>query len=346
MPVIERGDDHFAAGTYTGNGSTQTISGLNFQPDFVWIKRRNSDRDHILIDAVRGSTKVLSSNLTNAEETEAASITSFNSDGFTLSTFNKTNSSGDSYVYWAWKANGAGVSNTAGTISSTVSANTTAGFSVVTYVGNNSTSTQTVGHGLGIQPSMVIIKNRDDALNWLVEFNGTGYTSGTALWLNATSAADSTRFTTNIGAVPTSSVFSVKWNGSAGAEYSNGNGQDFVAYCFAPIAGYSAFGSYTGNGSTDGPFVFTGFRPRWVMIKNTSQTASWYLLDTARNTYNVMNAALFPNLSNAENTSDNILDCTSNGFKLRASGTAVNYNGDTFVYACFAENPFKLSLAR
>jgi hypothetical protein len=335
MPVIDRGDDYFQAGLYTGNGSTQTITGLRFQPDFVWIKGRSASSSHRLIDAVRGSNKVLFSNTTDSEFTDNTQITSFNSDGFSLGSQNGVNASGETYVYWAWKANGAGVSNTDGTITSTVSANTDSGFSIVTYTGTGANAT--VGHGLGVAPSMVIIKNRTAGGSWLTYHASIGNTG--AVFLNLTNATiTSSTYFNNTS--PTSTVFSV---GDATA--GNGSGNSIVAYCFAPVAGYSAFGSYTGNGSADGPFVFTGFRPAYLLIKRTSNTQNWLVFDTARGTYNINTPLLYPNLSNAEDP-NTMLDILSNGFKWRTSALGGNDSGDTFIYAAFAESPFAYSLAR
>ena len=334
-------DKYFNIKLYTGNGSAGNAqSGLGFQPDFLWFKARSAVRSHALFNAVMTRTFGLASESTNAEYTSIAGrdLASFDSDGFTVGVpenFGSTNAGGDSIVAWAWKANGSGSTNTAGSITSTVSANTTSGFSVVTYTGTGANAT--VGHGLGVAPSMLIIKRRDSTSNWLVYQISLGNTKG--LVLNATQA-ESTDSTYWNNTSPTSSVFSL---GSGGA--ANASAGTMVAYCFAPVAGYSAFGSYTGNGSADGPFVFTGMRPAYVMIKRTDSTASWYVLDVARNTYNAANLNLYPNLSDSEATFS-ALDILSNGFKIRNSDVDFNASGGTYIYACFASNPFKYSLAR
>ena len=330
-------DDYFNAVLYSGNNSTQNIA-VGFQPDWVWSKCRNVARSHRLSDAVRGSTRDLYSDTTAAEQNDG-SITSFISTGFSLNnaTGSAYNTSGETYVSWAWKANGAGSTNTAGSITSTVSANTTAGFSIVTYTGTGANAT--VGHGLGVAPSMVIVKNRSaGSTNWCVYHVSVGNQYATLLNSTSTPFSNSNYWNNT---TPTSTVFSLG-NGTD----TNGNTNNLVAYCFAPIAGYSAFGSYTGNGSTDGTFVFTGFRPRYVLIKRTNTTGDWIVYDSARSTYNGVASEIYPNLSNAEDNSSVDLDFVSNGIKLRNSGSGVNASGDTYIYACFAESPFKYANAR
>ena len=342
--AIPDGRVAMAATTYTGTGATASISnavnGVSFQPDFVWAKARSSAESHRLEDSVRGATLALYSNLTNAEATEATGITAFASNGFTLGS-GTPNGSGITYVGWQWKAGGTAVSNTAGSITSSVSANTTAGFSVVTYTGNG-TSGATVGHGLGVAPSMVIAKNRStggtSAYEWTVYHVSLGATK--ALFLNDTGAA-----ATDAGywynTAPTSSVVTVPSN-----TRTNVNGSNFVFYCFAPVAGYSAFGSYTGNGSADGPFVYLGFRPRFIMIKKSSAAGdSWYMKDTSRSSYNVGLESLLADTSGAEGAGES-WDALSNGIKLRTTSSGVNTSGATYIYMAFAENPFKYSLAR
>jgi len=322
---------------YTGTGSSQSITGVGFQPDFAWIKSRSATTDHGLYDAVRGVQKQLESNNTNAETTESTGLTAFGSDGFTVGALAQLNTASATYVGWNWKANGAGSSNTSGTIASTVSANTTSGFSIVTYTGTGSNAT--VGHGLGVAPSMVIVKSRTGTTkSWIVwhtaiantkflYLNATdGETTGTAIW-NSTS--------------PTPSVFSVGTDSAV-----NENTKNLVAYCFTSVAGYSAFSSYTGNGSSDGPFVFLGFRPRWVMVKRTDVAAAWPMYNSAINPYNVTDFRLSANEITAEFTSAFKLDLVSNGFKIRSSDTDGNASGGTYIYAAFAESPFKYALAR
>jgi len=343
--AIPDGRTVMAATTYTGTGAVQSISnavnGVSMQPDWVWFKRRGAVENHWLTDSVRGSTKGLFSNLTDAEATRTDQLTSFNSNGFSLGAdaAGYSNVSGQSYVAWQWKAGGTAVSNTAGSITSSVSANTTAGFSVVTYTGNL-TAGQSVGHGLGVALSMIIVKARSNAIYPWDVYHGS-LAANQYLELNATTGVQTSA---NIWAntAPTSTVFSI------GADLgTNKSGDTYVAYCFAPVTGYSAFGSYTGNGSTDGPFVFTGFRPRYVMIKGSSFTSNWFVIDTSRSSYNVSLDALRPNLSAAEtSTGTYSIDILSNGFKLRTSAADSNTSGATFIYACFGENPFKFANAR
>jgi len=292
----------------------------------------------VLADSVRGVTKYLYSDQTVAEDTVTDRLTSFNSNGFTTGGNASTNRNADSLVAWQWQAGqGTTSTNTSGSITSTVSVNASAGFSVVTYTGNG-TNGATVGHGLGVAPSLVIYKIRSSTVLWVVYSQARGNTG--FLPLNQTDAfvTDSTVFNNTS---PTSSVLTL---GTSGGTNSNTN--TYVAYCFAPIAGYSAFGTYTGNGSTDGTFVYTGFRPKYVMKKRTDSTGSWYINDSIRDTYNVAGLDLYADLSSAEVNESPIMDFLSNGFKLRTSGGALNASGGTYQYLAFAENPFKHSLAR
>jgi len=339
-PTIADGSTAMDVALYTGNGSTQTISGLNFSPDFIWFKARSSALSHQIFDQIRGVTKVLFSDSTAGEGTETDRLTAFNSDGFTLGTdaAGRVNGSGTTYVAWTWDAGSSTVSNTDGSITSSVRANASAGFSIVSYTGTGSLAT--IGHGLNAAPELILVKSRTNAENWAVYSKAAG--AANRLILNLTvSAASGNEYWNSTD--PTSSVFTVNTVGQA-----NGSGQNYVAYCFAPVDGYSSFGSYTGNGSTDGTFVYTGFRPRWIMIKNSSASSdSWVMHDTARNTYNVVDALLMPNQSTQETTSTNYHhDILSNGFKLRTALSAYNSSGATYIYAAFAEHPFATSRAR
>jgi hypothetical protein len=331
-------NDYFNAVLYTGNGSTQSITGVGFQPDWVWLKSRSNATDHELTDAVRGATKSLISNSTAAEATDTNGLTAFNSDGFSLGTDANYNGSARTYVAWNWNAGGSNATNTSGTITSTVRANTTSGFSIVTYTGNGS-SGATIGHGLGAAPSFYVVKNRGSAnKDWECYHISLGNTN--RIRLNVTSAAD-TGGTMWANTSPTSTVFSVGSDADV-----NASTNTYVAYCFAPVAGYSAFGSYTGNGAADGPFVYLGFRPEFVMIKNaTTAGTSWEMFDNARETFNLMDLELLANSSAAEGTYT-YGDFVSNGFKLRSTNNGVNQSTATLIYVAFAENPFKYSLAR
>jgi len=341
-------NDYFNTVLYTGDYTTShPITGVGFQPDLVWIKDRGLatvyNYSHLLYDAVRGVGKELRSNATDAEADRGTGTTSpfrsFDSDGFTVGqnySSNEVDPTAEAFVAWNWNAGGSNATNTSGTITSTVRANTTSGFSIVTYTGNGS-SGATIGHGLGVAPSMFIVKSRGTTDSWGVYHASLGNTKG--LYLETTGAAvTSSAFWNNTS--PTSTVFSVSNN-----SINNASSTNYVAYCFAPVAGYSAFGSYTGNGSADGPFVYTGFRPRFVLMKYTNTTSYWIIFDTARNTYNLVTAGLRPNDSAAENTNLFAIDVLSNGFKVRDGG-GLNGSGDTTIYAAFAEFPFKFSLAR
>ena len=337
-------DNYFDVDVYTGVAGTYTKSGLGFQPDLVWGKARNAAAAHRLVDAVRGGTLKLTTSSTDAESTDVAAYT-FTSDGYTIpGGVNHNNNTGTTYAAWLWNAGGSNATNTSGTITSTVRANTTSGFSIVTYTGTGSAAT--IGHGLGVAPSMMIVKWRTggSTQSWAVYHASLGATKYLAL--NTTAAEASATSVWNDTA-PTSSVFSV-----GNDNWTNASTWTYVAYCFAPVAGYSAFGSYTGNGSGgaagtgDGPFVYTGFRPRWIMVKVISgTTANWSIIDTARSPYNFANLELWPSSSAAEQTYA-IADILSNGFKLRSDSGQWNTNGAVYIYAAFAEAPFKYSLAR
>jgi hypothetical protein len=323
---------------YTGNGSSQSITGVGFQPDFTWIKSRSGADNHNLFNAVVGLPNRLFSNLTNAENTTAGTLTSFNSDGFSVGSISDVNANAVTFVGWNWNAGGSNATNTSGTITSTVRANTTSGFSIVTYTGTGANAT--VGHGLGVAPQMVIVKNRDtSATDWPLWHKSLG-DGQYRLYLNLTSSSSTASSLWN-NTEPTSTTISV-----GTSNYVNENTKKFVAYCFAPVAGYSAFGSYTGNAAADGPFIYTGFRPEFVMIKASSSTGDWVMEDVARSPYNVSTNYLLANSSGAETTGQ-LVDFLSNGFKIRvAVSSAMNGSGTTYVYAAFAEAPFKYSLAR
>ena len=334
--TINKSTLHFNTKTYAGNGgsSTDAITGINFRPDLVWIKARNNAYNHNLYDVVRGlSSGAILSNSTSAEDSTQR-ISSFDSDGFTLPATNYTyvNASGTNYVAWNWKAgNSAGSSNSDGNITSTVSVNTTAGFSIVKYTGNE-TGTRTIGHGLGAVPQVIIIKNLDDgSLNWPVYHHKVGATKYLLLNDNAAEIASSNYWADT---TPTSSVFSVGGNHNV-----NKNSQDFIAYCFAEKIGFSKFGSYVGNGSTDGTYVHTGFKPAWLMYhRSNSGTSNWGMHNAKVDVDNPVQKGLIANGSAVEDTHD-FVDFTSNGFKLRSSSANRNGNGDTYIYMAFAEEP-------
>jgi hypothetical protein len=342
-PSIIKSNTAFDTLAYAGNDS-QTISGLNFSPDLVWVKSRsNATYNHQVHDSVRGPTAGMLSTNSNAAENNTYQFTSFNNNGFTTASGNIAgiNNSGNTFVAWAWDAGTSTVTNTAGNVTSQVRANPTAGISIVTYTGSNTTN-GTVGHGLGVAPSFIILKNRSTD-GWFVGHSSLGWLGNLRLEAQATFYNDSSNAPWGDTA-PTSTVFTVSIGGGG---WANASGNNYVAYCFAPISGFSAFGSYTGNGSTNGPFVYTGFKPRWVMIKRSDGAYSWWINDGARNPYNVVGQDLAANEITAESNDAPVQDFLSNGFKLRTSiYPGFNASGGNYVYAAFAENPFKYSLAR
>jgi len=330
---IDRPDLYFNTKLYTGNGSTQSITGVGFQPDWVWCKSRSDARQHALVDSVRGATKELASNLSSAEFTIPTGITSFDTDGFSLGSGGDTNNNGSTFVAWNWLASNTTASNTDGSITSTVSANTTSGFSIVSYSG--SASNITVGHGLGVTPKMILIKNRTSAVDWTVYHESLG--NAKLVRLNTTTAEESTN-QFSFGTSPTSSVFAL----GGGYSMVNTSGANYIAYCFADVQGFSKFGSYTGNGSTDGTFVYTGFKPAFLLMKRTNNTGSWIMYDNKRSSSskNLTDKYLYANLTNAETTDTaEGIDFLSNGFKHRNTFSASNGSGDTYIYMAFAEEP-------
>jgi hypothetical protein len=334
------------------NSATVTNDGnSDLQPDLIWSKARGASHNHGLYDSTRGVTKFLSSNTTSAETTASSGydLTSFNTDGFSTGN-NQYNTicGGTTYVAWQWKCNGGTTaSNTNGDINSTVQVNQDAGFSIVTYTGNGSTSDQTIGHGLGVRANAVIIKNRDSAVNWVVWVEGVD--ANHSLELNtADGISDSTqgRVLSNAGSRGTSTIFSIR-SGSGSVVQTNTNNEDYVAYCFAEKQGYSRFGSYIGNGiNNDGPSVYLGFKPAFVMIKSTAATGAHYMWDTKRSPYNGMDDYINAAESDAEGTNGILtIDVLSNGFKVMNTGTnnGTNQSGTKYVYYAWAENPFVTS---
>jgi len=338
-PTILQGNKYMDATLYTGTGTSQvTVNAGQFKPDFVWLKSRSNAYNHELYDSVRGVQKRMNSNATNAESTSTNGLTAFNSNGFTQGGEYETGLSGN-YVGWQWQAGqGSTSSNTSGSITSTVSVNATAGFSIVTYTGTGANAT--VGHGLGVAPKFTAVKCRND---------------GTIGWVNYHASLGNTQFL-NLNSTNVAGTGSTVWNNTSPTSTTialgtdsavNGSTKTYVIYAWAEIAGFSKFTSYVGNGSTDGPFVFLGFRPKFVLMKNiTTAGYAWQILDTSRNTYNVMNAQLFPNSSAAEDTTNVLVDYLSNGFKLRNADGAQNLSSNTYIVAAFAENPFKNANAR
>ena len=343
MSIIDKPTDHFETKLYTGTGSSLANSSLNFQPDFTWIKGRSGATEHVLTDSVRGVTKELSSNDSGAEETVAQGLTAFGSNGFTVGTDGSYNTSSATYSSWNWKA-GTAFTNDAsatgiGTIDSTGSVNTDAGFSIMSYTGNGSAGAN-FAHGLEVKPACVIVKRRNASSNWQFvskALSATPFGSGNYLKLNSTDGMGTNTAVWNTE--PTSSLIYLQANSDT-----NASGGTYVCYAFAEKQGYSKFGSYTGNGSTDGTFVYTGFKPAFFLVKKSSAGGNWWsMFDNKRlASFNPVDARLFPNVANAESTSDS-LDFVSNGVKFRATDTDYNGSGATYIYMSFAENPFVTS---
>ena len=340
---INKPSNYFNTKLYTGNGATQSITGVGFQPDFLWLKDRSSGGTHVLVDVIRGSTKWLASDQTSGEVTRADQVTSFDSDGFSLGadSGNFINVNGNNNVAWNWLAGGTGVSNTDGNITSTVSANTTSGFSIVKYTGDGSGASGTIGHGLGVTPACVIMRplnyvgawwiaHQSMPTNYLLEFNTNAQANITTSFGGG--GLSFSAFTNNvIGGIAVTT-----------ADLWNKSGEPYIAYCFAEKKGFSKFGSYTGNGNADGTFVYTGFKPAWFLVKRTDASAGqWVLLDTARSPSNPNNLQLYPSLSNADSTEPTGVtwDFLSNGIKIRNTGTNYNASGGTYIYMAFAEHP-------
>jgi hypothetical protein len=347
MPAINKPNQHFDVLTWSGtggsSGATRSITGLNFQPDLIWEKARTSGTNFQVLDSVRGvgQNKSIATNSNGAEPTAAGTeslygwLSSIDSGGFTLtngtSTFDNWNKSGDTYVGWTWKAgNGTTSTNSLGNRTSTVSVNTTAGFSIVSWT-HSTSGTNSIGHGLPGTPEFIMMRSRDSAYNWDV-YHGS---IGAAYRLIFTTSAQTT---TVWDGAPNGNAFYV-----TASDYNNGD--RVIAYCWTSIPGFSKFGSYTGNGSTDGPFVYCGFRPRFVLVKDTTNITYWLIGDSSRNTYNAVDANLYPNSAFAE-AADPMFDFLSNGFKVRKASGNFNNSGAVTIYAAFAEAPFKYANAR
>jgi len=337
-PTIADGSQYFNTVLYTGTGSELAITSLDFTPDFVWIKNRDATDNHMLYDSVRGATKDLHSNTADAETTTAQTLKSFDAAGFTLGTDVQVNTSAEDYVAWCWKAGGAAASNTDGTITSSVSANTTSGFSIVSYTGSG-TASDTVGHGLSTIPSLIIARNRTESGSWCVTHESLS--ADKVLRFEGTNAEGDIADGELDSPPNNSSTFGFN-NGSSGTPLKavNASSIPYIAYCWSEVEGFSKFGSYTGNGNADGPFVYTGFRPAFILIKHTNGADNWIILDTARDTYNVAGKFLLPNTTGVEG-SGSILDVVSNGFKFRAVSSSYNGSGGEYIYAAYAEHPFQ-----
>ena len=341
--TIDDPSAHFQALIYTGNATSRSLTNggnSDLQPDLVWTKKRNEAQNHCVFDSSRGVSKIIFPDGDDAEASSPSVLTAFNSDGFSLSADALGNDNTDTYVAWQWKANGGTTttndasSTSVGTIDSVYQANTTAGFSIITWTGTGSAGT--IAHGLGATPSVMIVKNRSKSAgeSWMVyHHKNTSAPETDHLQLNTNNATSDNDVAWNDTA-PTSTVFTVKNDDST-----NDSGETFVGYFFKEIQGYSKFGSYTGNGNADGPFVYLGFKPKYFLLKNTAASQHWYVFDTARDTYNPSNSAMQVSGNAAQETGYD-MDFVSNGFKIRHADNAWNGSGNVFVYMAFAEHPF------
>ena len=325
--------DHFNTKLWSGNSSTQAITGVGFQPDLVWGKNRSSTNNHQLLDSIRGANNILITSSNAQAVADSNILNSFDSDGYTLGNQDQLNDTGQTYVGWSWKG-GSSASNSDGSITSTVRANTTAGCSILQYTGTGSVGT--VGHGLGAVPKLIIEKAKTGVTDdWLIYHRSYGATHGFAL-NNQTGATDSDSYWNDVA--PTSTVFTIGTNGKV-----NTNGATHMAYCFAEKSGYSKFSSYYGTGNVNGAFFFTGFKPAWVMIKRADGgSEDWRICDHKRDPENVMDRVLFGNLSNSESDAD-VLDFYSTGFKLRTTDGGMNASGGRYIFMAFAEHPLVAS---
>lgn len=332
MAQINKPNTYFNTKLWTGTGASNSITGVGFQPDLAWIKRRNTAGGNMFTDIIRGVTKTIISNETSAEQTFANGLTSFDSDGFTVGSEAGFNANGDTFVGWNWLAGGTAVSNTQGSITSSVSANQTAGFSIVSYTGTGANAS--IGHGLNSVPKFIVVKCRSNIMNWPT-YNANAINGVSGISFLDVSDAEANYGTSYWQTTPTSSLFYVGSNTNT-----NNSGYTYVAYCWSEVKGFSKFGKYTGNGSTDGTFVYTGFKPAWVMFKVTNVANNWYLQDSKRATYNTIDTTLSPSGNNPESDfSTNYVDFLSNGFKLRNANTGFNASSNSYIYMAFAENP-------
>ena len=335
--TIDKPSDYFNTKLYTGTGSSNSVTGVGFQPDWVWIKSRSDAQSNNIFDSVRGQGKLIFTDANSAEATVTNRLTAFNSDGFTVVSDNAVNGSSKTYASWNWKA-GTSFTNDAsstgiGTIDSTGSVSSDSGFSIIKYTGTGSAGT--IAHGLGKKPDWIIVKAYQGGQQWAVQHAALGATKGIRINTTAAAYTSSTRWNNT---EPTSSVFSVGNEAEV-----NTNTEDHIAYCFAEKKGYSKFGSYTGNGNADGTFVYTGFKPAITITKRTDSTSDWQLNDDKRDPFNPSNKLLLPNTSGAEATSSSYnMDFLSNGFKFRNTLNNQNASG-SYIYMAFAENPFVTS---
>ena len=332
--TVDKSTSHFNTILYTGNGSSQNITGVGFQPDINWLKSRSDTSDHNVVDAVRTSSKYLKTNSQDVEATSATGVSGFLADGFSVGSDQTTNKNTSDFVSWNWKAGGAGSSNSDGDITSTVSANTTSGFSIVKWTGDNYTSSSTIGHGLGAVPKLIIIKNLDNADDWYVYASEVG--AGGYLKLNDVAVATSSTGWMNSSTAPTNQVFTQT------STFWSANSNNYIAYCFAEVPGFSKFGKYTANDADypNSPFIYTGFKPQFIMFKNISDAnaaCDWTITDNKRRTYNPTNKKLYAN-ENLGDQSDEICNLLSNGFKLDNSTEDLNYSTKNYLYFAFGQS--------
>ena len=325
---IGKGGSYMNTLSYTGSGATRSLTGVGFQPDFTWIKESNNAVSHRLFDSIRGATKRIFSNNEDAESTQSNALTSFDSDGFSLGDGGSVNGSSDTYAAWNWRASGSSATNNNGSVTTTVSANTTSGFSVVGFTSPGSGS-YTLGHGLSSAPDLIIYKCRGASSPWWTFFTLLDGSVDYVKLNDTTAKADDSASL----AVPTSTVFSLVDNYAP-------TSQPSIAYCFHSVEGFSKIGKYPGNGSSNGPFVYTGFRPSFILMKSATSGENWLIYDDVRDPHNVTDQALLPNLNSATGGASNAMDMYSNGFKLRSSSGSVNNSGQTYIYLAFARNPF------
>ena len=312
---LDKPSDYFSAKLYTGNESNLNITGLDFAPNLVWIKDRTTDHSNCFYDSVRGVQKRLQSNNNEVEGTDAQGVTAFNSDGFSIGNSSSVNQNNDSFVSWNWKES------------------TVAGFDIIAYQGTG--SNLDLSHNLSAIPDWIMIKNRSVDQAWRVYHKSMGFSN--RLVLSETGGKSTNAL--GLDADPTSSVINI----GTGTGCTNASGENFICYAFKNVQGFSKFGSYTGNGNADGTFVYTGFKPAWVLIKWVGGTSDWYIYDNKINPFNVMSKVFAPNIANAEITTSRLMDFTSNGFKNRGSGNTTNASGENYIYMAFAENPFVTS---
>ncbi|OUW92781.1 MAG: hypothetical protein CBD88_08125, partial [Flavobacteriales bacterium TMED228] len=309
---------------------TQSITGVGFQPDWLWIKNRDGTNNHILQDAVRGATKSLESDGTGAETTSSTRVTSFDSDGFSIGSAGTNNTNTNNYVSWNWKANGSGSANSDGSINSTVSVNTTSGFSIVQYTGTGSAAT--VGHGLGVTPNVMLAKRLNSTGQWDMYHSGLSNPKSGSMVLNDTAAfTGDTSIWNNTD--PTSSLVNIGTSSTT-----NASGGTYVMYCFADVQGFSKFGSYIGNGNANGSFIYTAFKPAFVIVKRTDNTGHWIMKDWQTPGYNQNDYYLWSDASDAETSASSLgIDFLSNGFKIKGTAGNSNADGGTFIYMAFGQ---------